>query len=615
MGLTVALSNALSGMNVGQRALDVLSRNVANAGTPGYHRQSMSVIDKLGSSPYAQAGTLTRAFSSSLQAHYTREVSDSSYADAIASMLDRLQTAFGKPGDAGSLDTAFADFQSALSELATSPDNFATRAQVIAGAQNIAGTLNRLSQDIQELRSDADIEIGNGVANLNRALAALETLNTRLSDESADPASRAALMDQRDRLIADVAGEIDINVDYHANGTVGIMTRAGVGILDSRAGVFSYDGGGHLSSNSLFSADPGENGVGSLTLTSTSGLKVDLVAENILQSGRLSALVKLRDDTLVRAQGQLDDIAAALAQSLSTVETAGTAVTSGAATGFEVDIAGIRPGNDIVIDYRQGSQTRQIRVVRVEDPTQLPMDRIDANGTRVIGLSFAGGAATVASALNGILGPGLAVSNPSGAVLRVLDDGAAGNTDVSAVTARSTVAGTQNSGLALSLFVDAGNADFTDAITTADPQRRGFASRITVNSAVRVDNTLLVRYASGGTLGDASRAEYLSDRLDTARFVSQSSTDAVDGNFRLSGTASDMIAQTLNYQGNAASSAQSLKENRDLTMEALTSRLQQEYGVDVDDEMARLMELQNAFAANARIVSAVQDLINALLDI
>ena len=34
-------------------------------------------------------------------------------------------------------------------------------------------------------------------------------------------------------------------------------------------------------------------------------------------------------------------------------------------------------------------------------------------------------------------------------------------------------------------------------------------------------------------------------------------------------------------------------------MESLDERLASEYGVNVDEEMARLMELQNAYAANA----------------
>jgi flagellar hook-associated protein 1 FlgK len=37
-----------------------------------------------------------------------------------------------------------------------------------------------------------------------------------------------------------------------------------------------------------------------------------------------------------------------------------------------------------------------------------------------------------------------------------------------------------------------------------------------------------------------------------------------------------------------------------------------EYGVNLDEEMARLMELQNAFAANARVVSVIKELLDAL---
>ena len=40
-----------------------------------------------------------------------------------------------------------------------------------------------------------------------------------------------------------------------------------------------------------------------------------------------------------------------------------------------------------------------------------------------------------------------------------------------------------------------------------------------------------------------------------------------------------------------------------------------DYGVNVDDEMARLIQLQNAYSANARVISTVQDLMNKLLQI
>src|SRR5688572_29545392 len=105
MGLSVSLSNALSGMRVGNESLDILSRNIANSGSPGYHRQSLSVIDRLANSPSARTGGLERVFNKSLQSYYTRQVADTGYANVRATILNRLQAAIGKPGDATSLDS------------------------------------------------------------------------------------------------------------------------------------------------------------------------------------------------------------------------------------------------------------------------------------------------------------------------------------------------------------------------------------------------------------------------------------------------------------------------------------------------------------------------------
>src|SRR5215208_5216352 len=152
MGLSASISNALSGMSTSQASLEIVSRNVANAGTPGYHRQALTVIGTKGvNSIFARSGGVERAFNRSLQAYYTSATSDAGYAAAAADVLDRLQTYLGKPGEAGSLDTAYASFENALQSLSTSPDNFATRAMVVSQAQAMAATLNQLSQSVQGL--------------------------------------------------------------------------------------------------------------------------------------------------------------------------------------------------------------------------------------------------------------------------------------------------------------------------------------------------------------------------------------------------------------------------------------------------------------------------------
>ena len=79
------------------------------------------------------------------------------------------------------------------------------------------------------------------------------------------------------------------------------------------------------------------------------------------------------------------------------------------------------------------------------------------------------------------------------------------------------------------------------------------------------------------------------------------------------GTLGDIVNQTVDYQGSTISDALSKADAQSLSPEALTSRMTETYGVDVNEEVARLMELQNAYAANARVVSVVQELLDTLM--
>lgn len=623
MGLSVTLSNALSGMRVGQSALDVLSHNVANAGTPGYHRRSISVIDTIGAnSTYAREGKLSRAFNQSLQSHYTRAVSESGFASVQSGFLDRVQVLFGKPGTTGSLDSAFTSFEASLAELSTSPDNFATRAETVQKAQIMAQTLNRFTSDIQSLRREIESKLSTTVDDINTQLASLEKINLRLVDQGIDPGSRATLMDQRDRLIGSLSQQIDLNVDYRTDGSVALMTRSGVGILDGKASVFSFASAGSLSANSQFNYDDAKNGVGRLMLQTASGMNIDLVKQNVLRSGEIAGLIDLRDNKLVQAQDQLDSIAASLALAMSTEVTQGQQVPPGPSDGYDLDIFDIQDGNEFTFTYLQDGISKTMRVLRVDDPSKLPLDYFDSNGSRVVGLDFSGGVSGVASQLqdrvSGLVftsGPVVGGSVPPRNALRVLDDGAAGHTDIYSLSKRVTANTVQDSAgtKALPLFVDNNKTAFTNHLGGEGGQVRGFAGRITVNPEVVQDNRLLVQYKVGGSMGDADRVNVLVENLTELRFAGGAGSVKNGASSRLAGTVSDFISQAINYQGNAASTAIADEDTQQLTLQALGERLEADYGVDVDEEMARLMELQNAFAANARVMSIAQELIQSLL--
>src|SRR5690606_23485798 len=273
MGLISSLSNAVSGLRTSQDSISILSRNVANAGTPGYHRQTLNVVDySSANSSYARTVGINRAFSQSLQTYYNRQVSDASSAAVTGDYLNKLQGFLGKPGSSGSLDTMFGSFKNSLQALATSPDDYPARANVVAEAQAMAQRLNMLSGMVQELRQETETQITNNVTEVNAMLVSLNEVNNRLLDLGMTHTARAALLDQRDRLVAGVAGIIDVQADYRANGTVSLMTRSGVGLIDNGVSTFQFTSAGALSPSALADENSADSRVGTLQLVTPSGL-------------------------------------------------------------------------------------------------------------------------------------------------------------------------------------------------------------------------------------------------------------------------------------------------------------------------------------------------------
>jgi flagellar hook-associated protein 1 len=611
MGLSAVLNNALSGLTSNQSSLEVLSRNVSNSGTPGYNAESISVVGQAGpNSNYAIATQVTRAFDQSLQSSYNTETSDSAYASVTSNYLDQLQTDLGTPGGTNSLDTIYNNFESSLSALTASPDDYSTRATVVSDAQTLASTLNQLSNQVQGLRQQANQQIGSDVTSVNQDLTSLVSVNKQLSDPTTDPTTRAQLEDQRDTLVASVASALDVNATYASDGTVNLTTRSGVTLLDQQsAGQLSFDGNANITATQQFSDDDSENGVGSLTLTTPSGLNIDLVQQDVLQSGELAGLINLRDNTLPQAQDQLDTIAGGLAQSFSTNETTGTAATgAGGATGLAVDVSQVQPGNTLALTYSVGGVSKSVSVVDVTDSSKLPMSYTEADGTQVLGVDFSGGAASVASQLQSLLGSSLQISS-SGSTLTVLNDGTS-NTAVSGLTAQTTSTATQDGSLGLNLFVDSSNTAYTGSLD-GQGQQLGFAGRISVNSDVVANNALLVQDTTTDPISDVDRVNYLYNQLTSATYANApTATSGLGGS--LNGTVSQLISQTMTYQGDQAGAADSANSSHSDAMTALSSRMTGEYGVDVNGEMAQLVQLQAAYSANARVVSAVQDMLTAL---
>lgn len=617
MGLTVAIGNALSGLKVSQSALEVISRNISNAGTPGYHKQTLNALEVgRGDNSYVRAGTVERAFDSILQNYYTKQVPETAYTATRATFMDRLQTALGKPGSAGSLDTALGSLETAFDALATSPDNYATRADVVTKATNMANTLNRLSLEVQGMRRETETRMASSVDQINTMLGSLRDVNLVLADYGVDNNTRNSLLDQRDRIVSGLSEMMDVKVDYNPDGTVRLATKSGTSLIDVKPSVVRFEQSGSLTPTSEFNVDDAKSGVGKFILETPNGTKVDLVKEGAIRTGTLGALIELRDVTLQDAQKQLDDVAAALSQVFSTVQQPATAV-AGPPSGHDIDLSKLKDGDDVMLKYRgEDGVERNARIVRVDDLSKLPLTSPDSFGNQVVGLRMAGtGPAgtvdinVVAATLNSALSYGPTFSG-TGNTLSVR---ANGNSTPVTASSRWTADQLSSGAMGMPLFIDTdGNKAFTNSLS-GQGQRLGFAGRIAINPGVVTDNTALVNYSPTTASGDSKRVEYLAEQFNSMRFGSNSMVGSKGGGFRLSGSLSDMVSQVVEYQGSSIQTALSAHATNTQTLDAITSRMEENYGVDINEEVAKLMELQNAYAANARVASVVQELLDTLM--
>ena len=623
MSLSSALSTVMAGLRTNQAALSIVSSNVANAQTPGYVTRTLDQIEVAGSSSDTGASVrdvgVSRQINLFLQSQLRTETSGGAYADQMSNVLGQLQSLYGTPGGTGTLETAYNNFTSSLQALSANSGASSARSLALATAQSLAQQLNTTTQGVQQLRSNAEQDIGASVIQANNDLAQIANLNSQLQSLPANDNTAATLMDQRDNAINDLSKLMDIRVVTDSANQATVYTTSGLQLVGTQASVLSFSGQGTLNASSLWNSNPALSGAGSLTLTFANGATVDLIATNSIGSGRLGADLKLRDNTLVQAQSQLDQLAATLASSLSDISTAGTAVTLGSQAGFDVDLSNVLPGNSISLTYtdKATNTPHQITIVRVDDPTALPLPNTAANpNDKVIGVNFQGGMASIVSQLAAAVGnTNLQFSNPSGSTLRVLDNGA-GAVNVNAASTTVTTPALANGNLQLPVFTD-GSTLYTGVITGRGVQQTGFAGRITVNAALVGDPSKFIVYSTSPltTAGDTTRSDFLYSQLTSGSFTYSPQTGLGSRTSPLKGTLPNYLQQFLGLQSSAADSAQQLAQGQDIVVNTLQQKFNSTSGVNIDVEMSSLIALQNTYAANAHVMSVVQTMMQTLMQI
>ncbi len=620
MTLTNALNASISGLNASQAGIDVVSRNIANASTPGYTRKTLTTQNQLvdGRSIGVAYSAAQREIDLLQQQQLRVARADTVAAQTTADYLARIDTAMGSSDSGIDLSSRLADLTDALQEMATTPENAAIRSNVMNEADDLADSLNSTSDLIQSLRLEAEAGIAAGVEEADELLKRIATINDQIVRATATTGDTADLEDQRDIALDRLSELMDINVVARSDGAVSVFTGGGFALLDSTAAELSFDERTTMDATSAYSTDPALRTVGTVSLTAGS-TSVDLIAAGAFRSGEIAALIELRDTTLPESQAQLDELASELILSLSEETTDGTAAVAGAATGFEVDTANMLSGNTINLSYTISGTTTNVTIVKVEDPSVLPLDNTATNNPNdtVIGIDWTQSMADIVTDLNAALPSEVVVSNPSGSVLRFVDDGAAGTSDINSLSTTTTPTSLTDSGTGMALFVDGnGQTIYSNSLDNGG-QKTGIAQRIRVNDTVVADNSLLVTYGTSPAtdVGDPTRPLDLIERLtnDTRSYAADVGIGSSSAPFE--GSIDAFARRVVDYQASQAANAENAVSSFEIIRDTLQAQFDADAGVDIDTEMSNLLILETAYSANARVLTTVQELMDIMLNI
>jgi len=116
-------------------------------------------------------------------------------------------------------------------------------------------------------------------------------------------------------------------------------------------------------------------------------------------------------------------------------------------------------------------------------------------------------------------------------------------------------------------------------------------------------------------LSDTTRPTFLYDSLVNGKLSFSPRSGIGTSTSPFSGSLPAFLRQIISDQGAAAVSAANLKQGQDIVFSSLKERFSSLSGVNIDEEMANLLTLQNSYAASARVLSVVKEMYDALLNL
>lgn len=577
MGLTNALQIGKSGILASQAALQAVGNNLANTGTENYHRSRVSLSpigdQQISSGLFIGRGVqiqaITRLVDEALENRIRGSIADQSGSLERAEMLEQIESIQNELSDVN-VSSRLSDFFAAWSDLAANPGtasdpSSALRSGVVNQGQIVSDHLQQLRLELIAQRQQVDSAITDSVRAVDNLLTQIENVNNSIAlQESGRGEGASGLRDQRDGLLAELAGYLDISTNELNNGEVDVFVGSTPLILNGASRGLTLDGG------------IGQDGSSILVVVKDDGQAVDST------TGKLGAQISFRQNEWQQALDTLDTLSRELIFEVNKLHSTGQGLEG------QSSIQGLNRVDDADavlntaasgLDFTPVHGSFQIHVVQngITTTQQINIDLDGLNGNDTTLNTLVAQINDPASRLSGMI---TASVTPDGRL----------QLDASSASSEITFSD-DSSGVLATLGV---NSFFTGSD----------GSNIGVNQTLR-DDPLQIgaarQYSLNQTLGTNENALAIAD-------LANQSIAALSGR-TLNSYWTDHVAEY-------ASLLSSTKQQADadtIVLDSLKAQQQELSGVNVDEETIDLIQYQRSFQASARFISVTDELIQTLL--
>lgn len=390
-----------SGIIATQSALSTTSHNIANASTPGFSRQRVELeARKPQLSGAGSIGTgvvvdnTTRIFDEFLVAEVRDTSSKSKYLDASYEFTKQVDNLLADP-QAG-LSPVLSEFFDAVHGVSNDPASAAARQVLLSASRNMTDRFAFINDRLEAIRNATNKDIETNIGQVNQLAQAIADVNKTIV-KSREFANKEAndLLDQRDRLVEQLAEKINVRTSIQEDGRLNVFVGNGQTLVV-----------GDIASQLVAEANEYDPTKMEVSFIGRGG---KAVVTQFLTGGELGGIVKFRRDVLDPAQNELGRIAIGIAKNFNAQHKLGMDLTNRMGDDFfsSVDarspavLPSIYNGSDVELmaeitdstrlttsDYQLVYQQGQYELLRLEDDkvvgrfATLPQE-IESEGLRI----------------------------------------------------------------------------------------------------------------------------------------------------------------------------------------------------------------------------------------